>query len=515
MLRVFQNDLLDPDQFVITLELVPGRESRGHALDTVIGIARDAFADGRVSAVSITDNPGGNPSLSPDVIGSEIFKLGMDVIVHFTCRDTNRVGMESRALQLAMLGMKNILALTGDYSGNGFGGQGAPVFDLDSVQLQILLALISERIVAAGDPDPFFTGCAVSPFKSTEAECFAQYAKLCRKNAAGAQFVITQLGYDARKFLELMQVMAHAGLEMPVIGSVYLLTPKVAAIMNDGRVPGAVVTDALLTTVRAEWRDKNEGRRWAVERAAQLGVILKGLGYRGMHLGGIHKRFELVGRILDRMDEIEADWESYWTNFDFPQPGGFYAFEPEARVIQAGSPRFGLTAADLSAWERVHYGSLQRLHDLFFTSGSPLAPLNQGISRRLEKWRSGGALLHLTEDLVKRVMLHCRRCGDCAIQHVGFLCPESGCPKHMRNGACGGSRGGRCEVHPDRDCVWVRAHRRLAFYGRTDEIRRGCVPPRMWELNLTSSWLNYHLGRDHQGGASELVRRCGASTCQL
>jgi methylenetetrahydrofolate reductase (NADPH) len=515
MLRVFQNDLMDPDHFVVTLELVPGREARGRVVDTVMGIARDAFSDGRVSAVSITDNPGGNPSLSPDVIGAEIFKLGMDVIVHFTCRDTNRVGMESRALQLAMMGMKNILALTGDYSGNGFGGQGAPVFDLDSVQLQILLDLISDRIINAGDPDPFFTGCAVSPFKRTEAESFAQYAKLCRKVAAGAQYVITQLGYDARKFLELRQIMQHAGLDLPVLGSVYLLTPKVAGIMNRGRVPGAVVTDALLAQVQNEWRDKSAGRRQAIERAARLGALLKGLGYRGMHLGGVHKGFDTVGRILDRMAVIEAEWQTFWPDFDYPQAGGFYAFGPESRRIAAGPPRFGRRTAHLPFWERLHYGALERSHGLFFNSDSPLAPLNRRGARLLDRWRSGAAFLHITEDAVKKMVLHCRRCGDCAIQHVGFLCPEAGCPKHMRNGACGGSRDGRCEVYPDRDCVWVRAHRRLARHHRTEEIQQGCVPPRMWELDQTSSWLNFHLGRDHQGSSNELVRKCGARSCKL
>lgn len=133
MLRIFQSAITNTDHFTITLELVPGRESTGRSVDTVLGIARDAYIDGRISAVSITDNPGGNLSLSPDVLGYEIFKTGMDVIVHFTCRDMNRVGMESRALQLSMMGMKNILAFTGDYSGQGFGGQGAAVFDLDSV----------------------------------------------------------------------------------------------------------------------------------------------------------------------------------------------------------------------------------------------------------------------------------------------------------------------------------------------------------------------------------------------
>ena len=104
MLRVFQNDLVDPDRFVVTLELVPGRESSGCSVEQVRRIAAETFDDGRVLAVSITDNPGGNPALSPDATGHDIFELGMDVIVHFTCRDMNRVGMESRALQLAMMG---------------------------------------------------------------------------------------------------------------------------------------------------------------------------------------------------------------------------------------------------------------------------------------------------------------------------------------------------------------------------------------------------------------------------
>jgi methylenetetrahydrofolate reductase (NADPH) len=70
MLRVFQNDSLDPNRFVITMEIVYGREPAGRPVDAIKGMAADAFADGRVSAVSITDNPGDNPSFSPDGIGS-------------------------------------------------------------------------------------------------------------------------------------------------------------------------------------------------------------------------------------------------------------------------------------------------------------------------------------------------------------------------------------------------------------------------------------------------------------
>jgi methylenetetrahydrofolate reductase (NADPH) len=99
---------------------------------------------------------------------------------------------------------------------------------------------------------------------------------------------------------------------------------------------------------------------------------------------------------------------------------------------------------------------------------------------------------------VKKPVLSCQSCGDCAIQHVAFLCPESGCPKHTRNGACGGSRDGFCEVNPDRECVWVRAYKRLNQCNMAHTLAKDFVPPRMWELNNTSSWINFHLGKDHQ-----------------
>jgi methylenetetrahydrofolate reductase (NADH) len=514
MLRVFQIDLADPDHFVVTLELVPGREASGRVLDTVMGIARDAFADGRISAVSITDNPGGNPFLSPDVLGHDIFEIGMDVIVHFTCRDMNRVGMESRALQLAMMGMKNILALNGDYSGQGFGGQGAPVFDIDSVHLQILLGMLSERINDSGDPDGFFAGCAVSPFKCTEGECFAQYAKLCRKVAGGAQFAVTQLGYDARKFEELIQIERHMGITIPTLGSVYVLTPRAAGAMNAGKIPGAVVSDALFRRVQKEWREPASGRRGAIERAARLAAVLKGLGYAGIHIGGIHHHFDIVGQILDRLKLIQDQWQEFLTDFDFPQPGGFYAFAPRSEGKSEG-PAFGHHPARVHLLERWHYALLNQAHATFFDHRHPLAPMYRKLSQHIDGKLGGRLLMNLIESPAKRLLLDCLKCGDCGIQHVGFLCPESQCPKHIRNGACGGSSNGCCEVFPERPCVWPRAYRRLVNSGQSRQIIDGCVPPRMWELNQTSSWLNFHLQRDHQSASNEIARRCQAIGCPL
>jgi len=509
MLRIFQSDILNPKRFVITMELVPGREPAGRSVDMIRAMAAEAFADGRISAVSITDNPGGNPALSPDVIGHDIFKVGMDVIVHFTCRDANRIGMESRALQLAMMGMKNILALTGDYIGKGFAGQGAPVFDLDSVTLLIMLRLLGKRVQQAGDPDVFFTGCAVSPFKSLRGEAFAQYAKLCRKVAAGARFAITQLGYDAGRFKELLDVQHKFGLELPTLGSVYVLTPVSARIMHAGQVPGAVVSDGLLNQVIREWKDKMQGRALSVERAARLGAVLKGMGYRGIHIAGAHRGFELVGQILDRMSQIEDHWRDFLDDF---APSKSKDVCPGGKKEQPSSAMCS-PSAHLSLPDSIHFRFLKVVHDQFFNLDALLAPLFRLMARRLWQRAAGRLLVQLLEDPLKTVLLECKRCGDCAIQHAAFLCPESQCPKHIRNGACGGSRDGCCEVYHERKCVWFRAWERWAAAGHPEEMITDCIPPRLWELDGTSSWLNFHLRRDHQSASGEIVQACRAAEC--
>ncbi len=501
MLKIFRDDIFDPEQFVVTLELVPSRESSGRTVDTIRQIAKEAFADKRVTAVSITDNPGGNPALAPDAIGYRIFETGMDVIIHFTCRDMNRIGLESRALQLNMMGMKNILALNGDYVGKGFHGQGAPVFDLDSVSLQKMLKTLSGVIKTSGDPEGFFTGCAVSPFKYSEGETFSQYSKMSRKILAGAMFLITQLGYDAQKFQELILFQKYMGMKIPTLGSVYLLTPKIASIMNKGKVPGAVVTDRLLEKVSTEWsKGKEEGLKASIERTARLIAVLKGLGYKGVHIGGIHKNFAIAGKVLDRFEKIENDWHDFLPDFDFAPANPFYAFKRIKAIEDAEKPEwnFGKEPVGISIFEKFHLHFLKKLHNIFFDYNSPIAPFCKKIAENLDNKTSSNLLMWFAEEPGKRLLLGCRSCGDCTIAHIGFLCPEAGCPKHTRNGPCGGSENGKCEVNKEKYCLWVRAYNRLSDTGETGELLEGWIPPRIWELSGTSSWLNFHLRRDHK-----------------
>ncbi len=505
MIHSFQNDLKDPKKFVITLELVPKRVPHGRSVDTILAIAQDAKADGRISAVTITDNPGGNPSISPDVLGHEIYKTGMDVIVHLTCRDMNRIGIESRALQLSRLGMNNILALTGDYPGNAFGGQGAPVYDLDSVSLLCLLRMLNMRNGEERSEEGYFAGCSVSPFKATKAESFAQYAKLCRKINAGASFVITQLGYDTHSYGQLLNVIDKMNVQIPVLGSVYLLSPNSARVMNNGQVPGAVVSDKLYHQVVEEWKDARHGLACAVDRTARLGLTLKKQGYAGIHLGGIHRSYEVVKRILDRMEEIESS----------PEEKGD-SIRDRKEKIYAGVSFPQAAQPELPMTEYLKFHFLKMIHTLLFNKDSWTAPYCEKFAQWLdERHNLSNWLKKLIEDPVKSMLLSCRKCGDCAIHYLAFQCPESGCPKHTRNGACGGSRDGRCEVFPDKWCVWVSAFRRLDSVSQIDKITGTCIPPRMWELNNTSAWLNYYLHRDHQSSSTDLISSCSLTTCRF
>ena len=99
------------------------------------------------------------------------------------------------------------------------------------------------------------------------------------------------------------------------------------------------------------------------------------------------------------------------------------------------------------------------------------------------------------EELVKRPLFDCRMCGQCVLHSTGMTCPMT-CPKQLRNGPCGGVRpGGKCEVVPEADCIWVKAVERAEKTSYADQI--GALnPPVDWQLHGTASWVTFAVGRD-------------------
>ena len=167
-----------------------------------------------------------------------------------------------------------------------------PVFDLDSVKLTALIGAMNRGMEVPAfkgtqtlKPTHFFSGVAATPFKALESEQMGQYFKLKKKLEAGAQFVVSQLGYDARKFHELLQVVKLLGFEhIPVVGNIYLLPAGAAKIMNKNLLPGCVVTDKLLATIQSEADSSDKGKSKRRERAAKMYAIMKGMGFAGAHI---------------------------------------------------------------------------------------------------------------------------------------------------------------------------------------------------------------------------------------
>src|SRR3989339_1551126 len=169
----FKHLLQDTNEFVITCEHIPGRVSRDKKLDEILEFAAKCKESGIVHAISLTDNPGGTPAVSPDFLAMEIEKTGIPAIVHFTSKDMNRNMIESRALALDRMGVKNLLVMSGDYQTIGQAGLSMPVFDADPVHILTMLTLMNkgwhikpdDRTLEPGAKTDFFPGAVVSPFK--------------------------------------------------------------------------------------------------------------------------------------------------------------------------------------------------------------------------------------------------------------------------------------------------------------------------------------------------------------
>ncbi len=495
----FQRSLADPDEFTLTLELVPSRggQSRGHS--RALSFAKEASADGRLHAVSITENAGGHPALSPEVMGSEISQLGLDVIIHLSCKDKNRNQIESLLFAWDRAGLRNLLVITGDYPQRGYRGDPKPVFDLDSIHALDLISRLNcqqsgrdrrnPAVINSVEPTSFCKGVAVSPFKLQEAELLSQYYKLHRKAAAGADYVITQVGYDARKFAELLQYMKLNGLALPVLGNVFIPTPTVAKIMRAGKIPGVVLNDRIYAMMAEEFKEADRGRKKGLLRAAKLLCVLKGLGYAGAHIGGPALTFGEFDFVLNEAQRMNDDWPDFLVDFcDWPEDAYYYGagdgnqLNDSEPVVRRKAPR------------SIPYRLANSVHGLAFDEEAVFYEAAVKLSTALD----GSKIFGQAEHLVKLLLFGCRNCGDCTLAELAFLCPQNGCAKAMLNGACGGSRDGWCEVYPGRKkCFYVGVYRRLRSVGLERSLKDGFVPPRDWSLNETSSWINFFLQRDH------------------
>jgi methylenetetrahydrofolate reductase (NADPH) len=497
----FRDTLADPAGFATLVELVPWAGPLSDAkAEKHLAMGRTLADDPRITGMTVTDNAGGHIKLSPLSLGRALVEMGATVVAHMSCRDRSRGALTTLAWDLASAGMTDILALSGDYPADGFGGMSRAVFDIDSVALLDML-----RGLSGGTVD-YFAGCAINPYKLLESELVPQLLKLAMKQRAGARFTITQVGWDVRATDELLRWMRLNDVTMPAISCVYILSAPVARYFHGGKVPGASMADPLYQLVEEAATGPDKGRGRFLEIAAMQVAVARGLGFKGVYLAGQRNAGE-IDRVLSMADAFAADdWRDLAQQVHFPRPGTFRLYaDGDASGALATDQLHPDYARSLTPKARkrarsgvsLAYKAHRATHDLVFAPGTRGFEAGKAFYERAERWKLGRPL-HVLEQVAKVPMFECRDCGDCSLPEIAYLCPESQCVKNQRNGPCGGTADGECEI-PGKPCIWAKAYDRLKPYG--EELTMLERPPTVGDnaLRHQSAWANTFLGRDHAG----------------
>ncbi|MDD5449965.1 MAG: methylenetetrahydrofolate reductase [Candidatus Omnitrophica bacterium] len=248
----------------------------------------------RVDATNVTDIQSSVMRVGSLAVSCLLKERGHDPIFQVTCRDRNRLALQSDILSAAVLGIQNILVLTGDHPSLGDHPQAKPVFDLNSVQLLEVVKGLKEGHDMMGNklegaPPKFCVGAVVNPGADP---IEPEIIKLEKKVAAGAEFIQTQAVYEPDKFSAFMNMIRH--INVPVLAGVVLLKSAGMARYMNKNVAGVFVPDSLVK----EMESAKDKKTVSVEMAVRIIKELKA-SCRGIHIMPLGWD-DLVVRIIDR-----------------------------------------------------------------------------------------------------------------------------------------------------------------------------------------------------------------------
>ena len=257
-------ELFDNGQFVVTAEVGP---PKGIDASHVVEEAKEYLSG--ITAVNVTDNQSSVMRMGSLPACVMLKNAGLTPILQLTCRDRNRIALQSELLGAAMLGIENILCLTGDHTSLGDHKGAKPVFDLDSVSLLHTVCQLEKGVdlggqALVGEPPKFAKGAVVSPCSDS---VDAQLAKMERKVMAGAEYFQTQAVFDSEKFISFMEKAQQFG--KPVqLGVIIPKSAGMAKFMNNN-VAGVHVPQWMIDELAAD-KEKAKAGITGVELAAKI-----------------------------------------------------------------------------------------------------------------------------------------------------------------------------------------------------------------------------------------------------
>lgn len=277
--------ILTSGEFAVTGELGPPKNGNAEHVREKARLLK-----GSVDAVNITDCQTAIVRMSSISAGLLTLAEGVEPVIQMTCRDRNRIGMQSDILGAAALGLKNLLCLTGDHQkfGNHPGSKG--VFDMDSIQLLGMVKTMRDEkkfqcgeLIKSHEPK-LFLGAAANPFAGPSEQFRA--ARLAKKVANGADFVQTQIIYNVERFARFMQAVRDLGLHKKVHILAGVTPPKSVGMARymKSSVPGMDVTDEVIKRMQGAKDKEDEGINICVDIIRQVREIE---GVAGVHIMAI------------------------------------------------------------------------------------------------------------------------------------------------------------------------------------------------------------------------------------
>jgi 5,10-methylenetetrahydrofolate reductase len=280
-------DVLAQGQFAVTVEYNP---PKGTNISALVESAKGLV--GRVHGVNVTDNTAAIVRAGSLPVCRVLYEMGHDPVMQLTCRDRNRIAMQSDLMGAHILGIRNILCLTGDYPTVGDQKEAKPVYDLDSVQVMLLVGglnsgkdYVGNKLDGATD---FSIGAAVTP----EADPIGpMLLKFETKVRAGAHFFQTQAVYQPELFQKFMAAVRQFKVKV-LAGILVLRNAKMAEFMN-ANIPGVSVPQEMIDELRAA------GDKHAVE--VGVGIAVRTIKAVRAHCDGVHI---MAIKATDRIPEI-------------------------------------------------------------------------------------------------------------------------------------------------------------------------------------------------------------------
>ena len=473
-------------QFVYMTELVASGLKREAQ---VLEIASKLAMIPEIAAGSITSYAGGQLGQDSIRVGTAVRARGLVPNVHLTCVGQDRKTIEKTLVALQALEMHNIFSISGDWPK---AAMRTAVFDIDSVQLAAHIAELRARTGT-----PFFISCAVSPFKY-QREDLPLSVPEARKEDRGRRRHGDHAGRLGRDEVRRAEEVSRRARDQDAGARQRLRPQPPRRRADEHRQPAG-----MLGVRRARRRAAKEseapdgGLQARLERAARSSRFSRASATPVPT--SVARTTPSTSRwIIRRAEELAPKWEEL--------RGA--AVRQEGRLL----PLQARSAAEADAHLPAHGDGRGRegaavravVEDV---KDSPVKRDRQGAFRWLDRHPRLSHWFERFEYYGKKEVFGCQNCGNCVLGSMEYVCPQT-CPKQMRNGPCGGTFHGACEVI-DQECIWVKVMARAEASNTIDQLKV-YIPPPDRRLTGTASWVNFYLGRDSQPGRPKDLWKTGA-----